>query len=149
MRFSRWAVFSLAVAVLAGSLVHAGRKDEPDQVTVQHILIGYKRSVPDQKLDRTKAEAKALAEELTNRARTLEDPSEFTALVEEYTNDSPPGIYILINDGADPVPRSRKRRDMVAAFGDVAFELEVGEVGLAKYHAGNSPYGWHVILRLE
>ena len=38
---------------------------------------------------------------------------------------------------------------MVAAFGDVAFELEVGEVGLAKYHAGNSPYGWHVILRLE
>jgi hypothetical protein len=149
MRFSRWAVFSLAVAMLAGSLVQAGRKDEPDQVTVQHILIGYKRTVPNKKLDRTKAEAKALAEELTNRARTLEDPAEFTALVEEYTDDSAPGIYILINDGAPAARGTRKRRDMVAAFGDVAFELEVGEAGLAKYHAGNSPYGWHVILRLE
>jgi len=25
----------------------------------------------------------------------------------------------------------------------------VGEVGLAKFHPGNSPYGWHVIKRLE
>ena len=149
MRFSHWAALPLAIALLAGSLVHAGRKDEPDQVTVQHILIGFKRVVPNKKLDRTKVEAKALAEELVERARALEDPAEFTALVEEYTDDSSPGIYFLVNDKVPLVSGARARRAMVAAFGDVAFELEVGEVGLAKYHAGNSPYGWHVILRLE
>jgi hypothetical protein len=37
----------------------------------------------------------------------------------------------------------------VARFGDVAFGLAVGEVGLAAYHAATSPYGWHVIKRLE
>ena len=116
---------------------------------MQHILIGFKRVVPNKKLDRTKVEAKALAEELVERARALEDPAEFTALVEEYTDDSSPGIYFLVNDKVPLVSGARARRAMVAAFGDVAFELEVGEVGLAKYHAGNSPYGWHVILRLE
>jgi parvulin-like peptidyl-prolyl isomerase len=41
------------------------------------------------------------------------------------------------------------RSQVVAKFGDLAFRLEVGEVGLASYHAALSPYGWHVIKRLE
>lgn len=41
------------------------------------------------------------------------------------------------------------RDGMVPAFGDVAFSLEVGEVGLAPYDAKSSPFGWHIIKRLE
>jgi parvulin-like peptidyl-prolyl isomerase len=38
---------------------------------------------------------------------------------------------------------------MVKAFGDVSFALPVGGVGVATYDAVASPYGWHVIKRLE
>jgi hypothetical protein len=31
----------------------------------------------------------------------------------------------------------------------VSFRLEVDEIGLASHHAALSPYGWHVIKRLE
>ncbi|MFT5049926.1 MAG: peptidyl-prolyl cis-trans isomerase B (cyclophilin B) [Chlamydiales bacterium] len=41
------------------------------------------------------------------------------------------------------------REQMVPAFGDVGFLLEVGEVGLAPFDPAKSPYGWHVIKRLE
>ena len=46
---------------------------------------------------------------------------------------------------AATLPRGR----MVKSFGDVAFSLEVGEVGLAEHDATTSPFGWHVIKRLE
>ena len=39
------------------------------------------------------------------------------------------------------------REQMVSAFGDVAFGLEVGEVGMAAYDPSSSPFGWHIILR--
>ena len=136
----------IAVWLFGGTLAIAKRKDEPDVVIVQHILIGYKKTVPGKKLDRTKKEAQALAEELLQRARAGED---FDALVKEYTNDQYPGIYRLTNRDAPLMEQSRSRDQMVVNFGDVSFELEVGEVGLAKYHPGNSPYGWHVIKRLE
>lgn len=124
----------------------ASNSDEPDVVVVQHILIGFKKSVPNKKLDRTKKEAGALAMELLERAQAGED---FDALVREFTDDSHPGIYKLTNRGAPLMAASRARDDMVPNFGRVAFSLEVGETGLAKYHPGNSPYGWHVIKRLE
>jgi len=136
----------LALAVVPHA-VEAGKKDEPDVVVVQHILIGLKKSIPGKKLERTKSEARALAEELLERARSGEE--EFDALVEEYTDDRHPGIYKLTNDEAPRMAGARMRREMVPGFGDVAFGLQVGEVGLAAYSAGMSPYGWHVIRRLE
>jgi hypothetical protein len=42
-------------------------------------------------------------------------------------------------------PRDR----MVPAFGDVGFPLAVGEIGLAEHDQQKSPYGWHVIKRVE
>jgi len=149
MNIRRWVLYILAGALLCGGAVQAGRyDDQPEAVTVQHILIGFKRSIPDKKVDRNKAEARELANDLLERAKGM-DQKEFTALVEEYTDDSPPGIYILVNEGQPLVRGARKRRDMVANFGDVAFELEIGEVGIANYHGGNCPYGWHIIMRLE
>ena len=41
------------------------------------------------------------------------------------------------------------RDGMVPGFGDVAFSLEVGECGVAPHDPVASPYGWHVIKRLE
>jgi hypothetical protein len=144
-RLVTWSIL-LALAVVPYA-VDAGKKDEPGVVVVQHILIGFKKSIPGKKLDRTKIEARELAEELLERARSGEE--EFDALVEEYTEDRHPGIYKLTNDDAPRMAGARMRREMVPGFGDVAFELQVGEVGLAAYSASMSPYGWHVIKRLE
>jgi len=124
----------------------AKKADEPDVVTVQHILIGFKKTVPNKKLERTKKEAETLALELLERAKAGED---FDGLVKQYTDDSHPGIYVMTNFDMPKRGGGLGREAMVTRFGDVAFSLEVGEVGLAKYHYGSSPYGWHVIKRLE
>jgi foldase protein PrsA len=134
------------VLAMAGAPVDAGRKDEPNQVVVQHLLIGFGKKVPNKQLDRSKAEAKALAVELLERAQAGED---FDAMVQEYTDDRYPGIYTMANKG-QPKPADGFTRDQMAPrFGDVAFDLKVGEVGLAIYHPAMSPYGYHVIKRLE
>jgi len=41
------------------------------------------------------------------------------------------------------------RSDMVAAFGDVGFALEVGEINMSQYDITSSPFGWHIIRRYE
>ena len=41
------------------------------------------------------------------------------------------------------------RTQMVAAFGDVGFSLEVGEIGTSTFDAQTSPFGWHIIHRYE
>ena len=41
------------------------------------------------------------------------------------------------------------REKMVPAFGDIGFGLEPGEVGMATYDKTASPFGYHVIRRLE
>jgi hypothetical protein len=38
---------------------------------------------------------------------------------------------------------------MIPAFGNVGFALKVGEIGIASYDEQSSPYGWHIIKRLE
>lgn len=138
----------LLIAVLAvlGSMDAMAKKGEPDRVVVQHILIGFKKSVSGKKLDRTKKEAQVLAEELLKRALDGED---FDALVKEYTNDKYPGIMSVTNDGAPARSDSHRRSGLVPAFGQVAFSLEVSEIGMAKFSYGSSPYGWHIIKRLE
>ncbi len=136
----------LALVLLPVALAWAGKAPEPPVVVVQHILVGFKNSVQGKTLDRTKAEANALAQELLARARAGED---FDALVRAYTNDQHPGIYKLTNTNAPHMSGARTRQQMVPGFGDLAFRLAVGEIGIVPYHAANSPYGWHVIKRLE
>jgi len=138
---------AIAAAILVGGAGFLGAaKNEPERVKVQHILIAFKKSIPGKEIARSKAEAKALAEELYARAQKGED---FDALVKQYTDDRYPGILLVTNDKAPHVPGGTKRADLVLRFGDVAFGLAVGEIGLAAQHAALSPYGWHVIKRLE
>jgi len=121
---------------------------EPDHIKVQHILIGFKGSVPGKNITRTEAEAKTLAYSLLDSAKA---GGNFDDLVARHTDDSPPGIYGLANRGVTAAgPPSEYGRDqMVPAFGNVGFKLKLGEIGVADYDARTSPYGFHVIKRVE
>ena len=91
-------------------------------------------------------QAKVLAFEILDRAIAGED---FAELVKEYTNDNYPGIFKLANLKQPVLAGERARTELVAKFGDTAFRLDVDEVGIAVYNSYTSPYGWHIIKRLE
>jgi parvulin-like peptidyl-prolyl isomerase len=107
------------------------------KVEVQHLLVSFAEAPRMRGVTRSKAEAEQLAADLMVRIHAGED---FDALIKEYTNDSHPGIY--------PMSAS-SRSGMVAAFGDVAWRLELDEFGVAPFHADDSPFGWHIIQRRE
>lgn len=123
-------------------------KPEPQRVTVQHILIAFEGTVPGKNVTRSKEEAKVLAEDLFKRAQKGED---FDALVKQYTDDAHPGIYAIVNRGGEANPEMQifARETMVPSFGDVAFSLGAGDIGLAPYDDEKSKYGWHIIKRLR
>jgi hypothetical protein len=119
--------------------------NEPERITIQHILISFAGS--GTRATRSREEASALAAETLAR---IQAGADFDALVAEMTDDSAPGIYSLANTNVAPqnaneYPRNR----MVSAFGDVGFGLDVGQVGMADFDARTSPYGWHIIKRLK
>jgi parvulin-like peptidyl-prolyl isomerase len=158
-RFFRYLVMVLIVLVSFGCQQGDGGSDEvaettaektaePDVIAVQHILIAFAGSVPGKNITRTQEEAESLARELFKRAQGGED---FGKLVEEYTDDSAPGIYKMANFGveADMNQGIFARDRMVQAFGDVGFPLAVGEIGLAEFDPVKSKYGWHIIKRVE
>lgn len=121
-------------------------KPEADHIEVQHILIGFYGSLPGQSLNRPQSEAEALAKQVFEQAKQGAD---FDALVRQYSNDAYPGRYKLANAGVATTEGEYDRRMMVTGFGDVAFELEVGEIGMAAYDPEKSKYGWHIIKRLQ
>jgi len=123
-------------------------KKEPDHVTVQHVLIAFKGSIPKESVTRTRTEAESLAHEIFERAKKGED---FDALVKEYSDDQHPGIYKMSNRDIPPDQSKSEysRSRMVKAFGDVSFSLPVGGIGIAEYDPEASKYGWHIIKRLE
>lgn len=140
---------ALAVAVVPvadAQQTKPAAKAEPNHIKVQHVLIGFKGSVRGKNVTRTLEEAEALAKEILEKARKGED---FDALVKEHSDDNFPGIYGMANNNVNPMQGEFARSGMVAAFGDVGFKLEVGEVGLASYDPKKSKYGYHIIKRLE
>jgi hypothetical protein len=118
----------------------------PAHLSVQHILISFAGT--GTKATRTQDEAKKLAADVFAQAKGGAD---FDKLVQQYTDDSPPGIYNMSNIGvaADQAQQEVSRDQMIPAFGDIAFDLEVGEIGMAEFDATTSPYGWHIIKRLK
>lgn len=121
---------------------------EPDYITVQHCLIGFKGSLPGKPVTRTKEEAKELA---TKLLAELKAGADFDEIIRKNTDDSPPGIYKMANRGkkADMTQEVYPREGMVPAFGDTGFPLEVGEFGLAEFDAEKSPFGWHIVKRTK
>ena len=143
---------ALAILLTAPLLMAAGPTTppaagkEPDHITIQHVLIGFRGSVPGKNITRTQDEAKKLAEEILARAKKGES---FDDLVKQYTDDAAPGIYSMSNKGVAPSADEYPRERMVAAFGDAGFPLQVGEIGMASYDKAKSPYGWHIVKRLK
>ncbi|HEX9305010.1 MAG TPA: peptidylprolyl isomerase [Thermoanaerobaculia bacterium] len=117
-----------------------------EHIKLQHILISFTGKVPGKNITRTQDEARALAHQIFGRAKKGED---FDSLVRTYTDDRAPGIYALANSGVTPGEGEFSRDRMVPAFGEVGFSLARGEIGIAEYDPVKSPYGWHVIKRLE
>ena len=108
------------------------------KVRVQHVLVAFVGAKQGSESKRTYAEARTLTEELLQRARGGED---FAGLMTKYSSDDGGGNYTLT--------QAKRYDDYVENFHQVAFRLEVGEIGVAAHHRSKSPYGWHVIKRLE
>ncbi len=121
---------------------------QPKRIIVQHILIGFKGSVRGKSIQRSQEQAESLAQEIYQKAKSGEN---FDNLVKQYTDDSHPGIYAMVNYGqqGNSDDGIYTRRGMVPVFGDVGFALQVGEIGLGEYSPTSSKYGWHIIKRLE
>jgi hypothetical protein len=113
-------------------------------VQVQHVLVGVTHPrLPG--VERTPEDAERLAAEVFGRIQAGED---FDLLVKLHTNDSHPGIYSLALAGRQS-GEVRGRAEMVPGFGDVAWRLAVGEVGVARLDPVASPFGYHLIKRLR
>jgi hypothetical protein len=131
------------------------KKDRgPERVTVDHILVGVKGGGAEN-ARRDPEQAKAVAYDLLERLRAgadwdlaKRDYSDDPTGVAEPGRPPPGGPYPLANEGVKPVPGEVARKGMVKGFGDVAFSLKVGEIGIAD-HGPGSPYGYHVIKRIR
>lgn len=147
-----WRVAGFGLALLAAGFGTWGCRQagsgapEPQRVVVQHLLVSFAGRLPNKVLTRSQPEAEALARDLLERARRGED---FDGLVKQHTDDQHPGVYTLVNPGRSSTAGEYGREQMVAGFGDLSFRLKVGEVGLCEFDPSRSPYGYHVIKRIE
>jgi len=135
-------------AVLAATVAFAEEPPapEPSHVVVEHVLVAFSGTLPGRHVSRSAVDAEALARRILERARKGE---KFAELVRESSDDQAPGIYHIANHGVRPGKGEVSRDRLVPAFGDAAFRLAPGEVALVPYDRKSSPYGWHVITRIE
>jgi hypothetical protein len=120
--------------------------DEPAHVLVQHVLVSFDAAkLPG--VTRTREEAKALAEKVLADAKGGRD---FADLVRLYSDDTTKeGKLAIANWGVPSASDEIDRQKMVRGFGNLAFSLAVGDVGLLDYDENTSPYGWDVVKRLK
>lgn len=127
------------------------KKSEPDHIQIDHILIGVEnlRASPGQFNGKWAApKAKDIAYDLLAR---LKAGGDWDAAKKQFSEDPPPGgPYSMANFGAKPNAADEiPRQKMVPGFGNVGFQLDVGEIGIADFDARTSPYGYHIIKRLK
>lgn len=107
---------------------------EPKTIGAKHILVMHKESERrPPTVTRTKAEAKARAEEALGKVRGGAD---FDKSVIEYSDE--PGAAERAGDLG-----VFEKKVMVKAFSDAAFKLKVGEVS----DIIETPFGFHIIKR--
>jgi NIMA-interacting peptidyl-prolyl cis-trans isomerase 1 len=114
----------------------AKRAREPKTIGAKHILVMHDKS--DRKpenVHRTKEEAKKRAEECLARIRKGADFDEMVAI---YSDE--PGAAERKGDLG-----VFKKADMVHAFAEAAFTLDVGQVS----EIVETPFGYHIIKRTE
>jgi len=108
-----------------------------DTVKVQHVLLAFVGAKRGSESKRDYAAARTVTADVLLRARSGDD---FPTLVKQFSYEEGSGIETLT---------ARNRDDYAANFAAIAFRLAVGEIGVAAYHSSKSPFGFHVIKRLE
>ena len=104
-----------------------------EEVEVQHILIKVAGS--------NKKTAEEKAAEIHTKVRSGED---FAALVDEHSEDpSKTG-----NKGIFTVSKARAGA-LVKGFENVAWRLNVNEIGVCPWHERDSSFGYHIIKRIK
>lgn len=127
---------ALEAAAPMGDAPSAPAAAEPATILVAHLVVMHvdARRVPPG-VTRSREDARARAAEAHDRAVAGEP---FPALVEEYSDE--PGAAAR----GGRLPRFRAE-DMVPEFSRAAFALSPGELS----EVVETPFGYHVILRLE
>lgn len=106
-------------------------------VKVRHVLVGRYAPGPSDDLKPLKpVAAEARAAELWREAAAGAD---FSAMM-KHSYDSGPGEYTMTREN---------REGMARSFWSAAWRLKPGEVGVALYDRWDSPFGYHIIQRLE
>jgi len=132
------------------ALLGARPEHQASEVEVQHILLAVAVGGAEEG-GRSHGKAEALAAEVYARAAAGE---EFDTLERNYSSDVHPGIHRMSArpaEGAGIIARG----DMLPGVGDVAWRLEVGEIGVVPYDGDGSgpgtksPRGYHVVKRLR
>jgi hypothetical protein len=139
-------------------LAPAVRRDgEADRVLYNQILIAFAGSQGARNLERTREQARRLAQTLVQRLKAGED---FARLMHEYSDDRSAtsglanGPYIICNIGVahrlrpDNVPEI-PRTDLARAVGDALFSMGVNEARLIDYDERTCPWGWHILHRVR
>lgn len=110
------------------------KPEEPKEVRVSHILVSYQGALKAE-TDRTKEEARKLAEELDKHAKA--PGADFAALAKQHSNGPSAA------NGGDLGKFGKGK--MTPAFEKAAFGLKVGQVS----DVVETPFGFHIIKRTE
>lgn len=106
-------------------------KQMPDSAKAKHILIGYQGGAAATQTNRTKEEAKTLADSLLSVLKA--DRSKFSDLASEFSEDA------SNKDNAGDLGFFTPGR-MVPAFNDFVFENNEGDLGVVE-----TRFGYHII----
>lgn len=108
-----------------------------DRVVVRHILVPFIGAVRADDATRTFVEAEKHAARLLSR---IDAGADFAALMAEHSSDPGPGEYEMTRGD---------REGMATSFWKTSWRLSVGETSVAGYDDTDSPFGWHIIQRVE
>lgn len=114
----------------------ASAKPDREIAGASQILVAYKGAeIAPKEVTRSKADARARAEEALAKVRT--DKDKFAEIAKEYSDDP--------SKVAGGAIGNFERYAMPKAFGDATFALEIGDIsGVVE-----SPRGFHIILRTK
>jgi len=120
----------------------------PNRVRVMQIHVPWKDSKGSHGATRTREEARTLAEDCYRRALAGEEFEQLADRFHDQDSGMPPSLTVVAR-GTKAEPGERTSRSLPTAFARLIFRLDVGEVGICQDHVEESPFGWHVVKRIE